>query len=200
MAPSLLQLPNELIGDIFEHINDRKTLKSLAQTCRRVQELAEPVLYRSILMRSSRQLYKLSGAIESRKERVEAIHAIDLRYTWQQRKWLGSTASVRVLPIQSLSNNNHMLTLGKLIGQATNMRQLTIESPYCNRSVGNESDLWRETMYKLLTNVYVYRWVHAFSRSPNPAPPPHTLFDVRDLFLVVRHTLTLLLSVSQVPG
>ena len=152
----LLQLPNELISAIAEQIEEQQTLRSLARTCRRVQPLTEPVLYRSFFHRNANQTRRLSEAIESRAERVQAILAIDSRCKWQQRKWL--------------------ITLAPIIAQANNLRQLTIESPYCNRGLSGESNLWRKTICKLLRPVCQINEVNGIVIAPLPSLAQRMLF------------------------
>lgn len=133
MPCPLLHLPNELIADIVEYIEDTETLRALARTCSRLQSIAELALYQSIFHRTGEAAIRLCEAVETRPERADGIHVIDSRCKWQKRAGLVSLAPV--------------------ISRAKNLRELTIESPYCNNAYGKEAELWRRTMSCLLQPV-----------------------------------------------
>ena len=134
MTFPLLELANELIDMIVSHIDDIDTLRSFALTCSRLQYLTELELYRSVFQRTGKQAINLLAAITSREERAQAIHVIDSRCKSQHRDGLVSMAPV--------------------IGKAKNLKQLTIESPYCNGCNGRDDGDWNSTMYELLLPVY----------------------------------------------
>ena len=71
---ALMELPNELIAHIIEFIDSRDTLRRLSCTCRRVQQLTEPMLYRTILIRSGHRAERVLDALRSRLERALAVH------------------------------------------------------------------------------------------------------------------------------
>lgn len=57
----LLRLPNEIIALIIEQVDDRRTLRRLARTCHRIQDLAENKLYRTLTIRSGDGVRKTRG-------------------------------------------------------------------------------------------------------------------------------------------
>ena len=133
MTLSVLSLPNELIGNVFEYLRDAENLLSLITVCSRFNSIAESILYRSIFHRSGEAAVKLREAVEAKPQRAKHITIIDSRCKWQKRDGLLSLASV--------------------ITNATNLRELAIESPYCNNAYGRETELWRSTMAELLKPI-----------------------------------------------
>ena len=130
MPRQLTELPSELIADIIEHVDNRETLVSLAGVCSELRNLTEPVLYRSILQRTGAEAVRLQKAIKARPCRARWLHTIDSRCKFSKREGLISMASV--------------------IMKARSLKELTIESPYCNRTHGDEYDHWKTTMYQML--------------------------------------------------
>lgn len=133
MPSSLLDLPTELITDIVEYINDLETFRALVSTCSRLQSITEPALYRSIFHRTGEAAIDLCKAIDARPERANAINVIESRCKWQKRAGL--------------------ISLAPVISRAKNLKELTIESPYCNNAYGKEVELWRRTMFCLLRPI-----------------------------------------------
>ena len=144
----LPHLASELITNIVEQIDDQRTLLSLARTCSRLQYHVEPKLYRSIFQRTGDEAMYLASAVAARKDRGAAIHVIDSRCKWQRRSGL-----VFLVPV---------------IAQAKNLQQLTIESPYCNRSSLKDSGDWKDTMYRLIRPIYDIDPTNGFETNPLP--------------------------------
>ena len=74
----LLDLPNELIAQVIEAVRSRDDVRNLACTCRRIQHLAEPVLYRSVLFRSGPRATSRAAprsASPARTHPPPAVHA-----------------------------------------------------------------------------------------------------------------------------
>lgn len=118
---ALLELPTELIAQIIEHVDNRTTLKHLACTCRKIQELTEPVLYRSALIRDAVQMTNmLHSVVGNRPARAKAIHHLD----------------VPCHPRSSPSFDD----LGVLLENALNLRRLMVESPECNTGEFEDED------------------------------------------------------------
>lgn len=118
---ALLELPTELIAQIIEHVDSRTTLKHLACTCRKIQELTEPVLYRSALIRDAVQMTNmLHSVVGNRPARAKAIHHLD----------------VPCHPRSSPSFDD----LGVLLENALNLRRLMVESPECNTGEFEDED------------------------------------------------------------
>lgn len=152
MTFPLLQLANELVAAIIGQIDDIHTLRSLARTCHCLQYLAEAILYRSIFHRTGTQAALLSHAVASRPERAEVIHVIDSRCEYSRRGGLLSLVSV--------------------IATAKNLRELTIESPFCNHAYGNTTDIWnwQRLMSQLLAPVLPSKSNQTLSLSGNTLP------------------------------
>ena len=132
----LLDLPNELLTSIIEHIEDGSALHSLALTCSFLHHLTEPFFYRWIFLRTGRQAIGLSEAFKYCPERAEAIQKIDLRCHWRQERGISSLVSVII--------------------KAKNLRELTIESPYCHHPYGDNIGEWQRAMYELLRPLYEF--------------------------------------------
>lgn len=116
----LLDLPNELIAHIIEQVNSPKALCRLARTCSRLQYLAEPVLYRSILLRDGMKTVHVCNALHSRPERWIGVNFLDV-------------------PCDD-DYAQHFEAIQHIVLKSKNLKTLMIESPQCNG--GNfEADL-----------------------------------------------------------
>ena len=109
---ALLKLPTEMIAQIIEHVEDRKALKRLARTCKVLQDLAEPVLYRYALIRDGESTMHMNTVITKRPARAKAIHELDVPCNWRTTPFFHN--------------------LGELLESARNLKRLMIESPECN--------------------------------------------------------------------
>ena len=72
----LMQFPDELLAIICAHIGGSQYLCSLATVCRRLQHLAERLIYRSILIRSGGQAAALAHALDKRPARKPCIRQL----------------------------------------------------------------------------------------------------------------------------
>jgi F-box-like len=108
----LLALADELLIGIVEHVESKHDLCNLALTCSRLQVLAEPALYRSILVRKGTSAIGLFDAILGRPIRATFISELQIRYQHTH------TQGIRIL--------NHGLRTMR------NLQCLTIETPCCN--------------------------------------------------------------------
>lgn len=125
----LLDLPNELIAHIIEEVENIRTLRRLARTCRRVQHLAEPVLYRSILVRTGPETNDIRLAIDSRPERAGGIHSLDI-------------------PCHARYHQD-FTAIAELLHRAHNLKELMFESPQCNTSDFEDTETWRQMAGRL---------------------------------------------------
>ncbi|KAJ7819651.1 hypothetical protein B0H14DRAFT_1353790 [Mycena olivaceomarginata] len=115
MASSpLLSVPTELLLAVVEAIDDAASLRSLALTCKLARLLAEPVLYRAVLATTGSQVSSLAKALQ--QQRVELVQVLDLRPAY------GSNADIEELT--------------PLVGAMTQLRVLSIESPFANYGPG----------------------------------------------------------------
>ena len=114
-ALSLLNLPDELLISMLSHLAiDLPTLTAISCACKRLQDLAEPLIYASILITKGSQILQLCRALEARTERARFVHALDLRCRYQ--------------------HTEGMSFMETLLPGLEHLKELTIESPWCNHS------------------------------------------------------------------
>ncbi|KAJ6540486.1 hypothetical protein B0H19DRAFT_1175740 [Mycena capillaripes] len=117
MASSpLLSVPTELSLAVVETIDDTASLRSFAVTCKLARLLAEPVLYRAVLVRTGSQASCLVKALQQQQPptRAELVRALDLRPKYDR----DADADVEALM--------------PLVGAMTQLRALSMESPFAN--------------------------------------------------------------------
>jgi hypothetical protein len=113
MASSpLLSVPTEILLAVVETIDDAASLRSFALTCKLARLLAEPVLYRAVLVTTGSQASCLAKVLQQPPTRAELVQVLDLRPEY------GSNADVEELT--------------PLIGAMTQLRALSMESPFAN--------------------------------------------------------------------
>lgn len=123
MASTLLgsidhRLPNELTLAVVQQLaNDNRSLCTLARTCRGFQQLAEEHIYKTIKLRSVRDLQRIISAFVSRHERVGAVHTLKILYRWNEHLEV------------SLERRK---AFNECVAQMVNLREWLIESPYDN--------------------------------------------------------------------
>ncbi|KAF8142654.1 hypothetical protein K438DRAFT_1946206 [Mycena galopus ATCC 62051] len=108
----LLSVPTELLLAVIEAIDDAASLRSFALTCKLARLLAEPVLYRAILVTTGSQASCLTKALQQQQlhTRAELVQTLDLRAAYSR------DADVEVLT--------------PLVGTMTQLRALSMESPF----------------------------------------------------------------------
>lgn len=131
MAASLLDLPDELVIAILAQVDDLIALRYAARCSRKVQALAEPFLYRDIFFRSGTEAVRLANSLHSRHQRCRAIRTLDVRC---KRR-----VAMENLPI-----------IAVILRLATQLREFTLESPYCNNSRWLHAKGWDERMEAIL--------------------------------------------------
>ncbi|KAK6539283.1 hypothetical protein TWF694_009518 [Orbilia ellipsospora] len=77
----LLSLPNELLLQVLSHVRDRKTLISLASTCRSLQRLSEAFLYSSVVFTQRAEVQKLIDATKLDPQRLRYVRNYELRFS-----------------------------------------------------------------------------------------------------------------------
>ncbi|KAF7375438.1 F-box domain-containing protein [Mycena sanguinolenta] len=114
MASPLLSVPTELLLNIAEAVDDAESLRSFALTCKFARLVAEPVLYRAVLVTTSSQASCLAQALQQQQPpaRPELVHVLDLRPSYDQ--------------------DADLEALTPLIGAMTELRALSMESPFAN--------------------------------------------------------------------
>ncbi|KAJ6553220.1 hypothetical protein B0H19DRAFT_1236275 [Mycena capillaripes] len=113
MASSpLLSVATELLLVVVEAIDDAASLRSFALTCKLVRLLAEPVLYRAVLVTTGSQALCLAKALQQQQPptRADLVQVLDLRPDWG--------ADVEALT--------------PLVGAMTRLLSLSMESPFAN--------------------------------------------------------------------
>jgi hypothetical protein len=108
----LLALVDELQLGIIEHVESKDDLSNLAITCSRLQAIAEPLLYRSILVRKGKKALLLYRAILIKPVRASFIRKLEIRYVYGYRKGIDC--------------------LNQCLRLLCELRELTIEAPCCN--------------------------------------------------------------------
>ncbi|UPX19994.1 uncharacterized protein EKO05_0010241 [Ascochyta rabiei] len=112
------RLPNELTLAVVQQLDDdNRTLCTLAQTCRGFQQLAEEHIYKTIKLRSVRDLRRITSAFASRHDRVRAVHTLKILYRWNEHLQV------------SLERRK---AFNECVAQMVNLREWHVESPYDN--------------------------------------------------------------------
>jgi hypothetical protein len=136
MATALHSLPNELLIEIINHIDDNKTLCAFAVSSKRYLPFVEAKLYSTILVRESSVARQIQQAVFSRLGRGDYIKSINLRLDYHKH-WQGTG-----------------LTLNRVIKQFHNLKTLAVESPTCNFSRWRgPSHLWKEDEKAILDGI-----------------------------------------------
>ena len=110
----LLRLVVELLLIVIDHITSHKDLCNFAATCARLQGLAEPYVWRSLLVLSGTHARNITASLDRRDERVDYIQELSIRYKDSDK--------------EGIEDLNHWLTL------MSKLRHLTLESPCPNNS------------------------------------------------------------------
>ncbi|KAJ7754700.1 hypothetical protein DFH07DRAFT_1061212 [Mycena maculata] len=115
MASSpLLSVATELLLAVVEAIDDAASLRNFALTCKFARLLAEPILYRAVLVTTGSQAACLAKALQQQQPptRAELVQVLDLRPRY------GRDADLEALT--------------PLIEAMTQLRALSMESPLAN--------------------------------------------------------------------
>lgn len=136
----LLCFVDELLLNVLDQIESRKDLCNLAATCARLQGLAEPYVWRSLLVLSGSHAHNIAAALDRRDARVDFIHELSIRYKDTEK--------------YGIEELNHWLTL------MSKLRHLTLESPCPNNSEwlgGGLFDGWSRIHYSNLMASSVFQ-------------------------------------------
>ncbi|KAJ6540485.1 hypothetical protein B0H19DRAFT_331676 [Mycena capillaripes] len=140
MASSpLLSVPTELLLAVVEAIDDAASLRSFALTCKLGRLLAEPVLYRAVLVTTGSQALGLVKALQQQQPptRAELVRALDLRPQYD------SDADVEALT-----------PVTPLIGAMTQLRALSMESPFAQFNYGHSFSVASRRRWEALMQGY----------------------------------------------
>ncbi|KAF2773476.1 hypothetical protein EJ03DRAFT_333584 [Teratosphaeria nubilosa] len=128
MLCHLLKLPDELIVSIVDCLgHDLEPLRQLAQVNAQFQALAEERLYRHIFFRRDIELQRLHAAISISPSRAKAVKSIDLRCQLDDAEFDLFCFRRRVK-----EGSSNFELVADLLVKTLNVRELTMESPYCN--------------------------------------------------------------------
>lgn len=108
----IFELADELIIAIVQHVESRSDLCALAQTCRRLCKMAEPLIYRNIFIRTESQARAILQAITPKRHRACAV------VTFEARCKYGEFTNVELC--------------SDITGLTPNLREYVLESPFCN--------------------------------------------------------------------
>ncbi|KAJ7610512.1 hypothetical protein FB45DRAFT_895299 [Roridomyces roridus] len=132
MSSTLLSLPTELLLAIIDAIQDQKSLLNLVLTCRLARLLAEPILYRSMVITAGSQAKCLADALSS-QQRFNFVESLDL--------------------FPEYHKETDIEALTPTIGTMTHLRGLSMESSFANYQRWRyTSRRWRDLLqgYRLL--------------------------------------------------
>jgi hypothetical protein len=129
MQFDLLKLPVELVCHVVEFVDRTKALSRLACTSKQMQEIAEPLLYRYILLKGPSGLKALETAINHRPKRALAIQKLEVP--------------------SHVSMELSMAKLEHLLIQLQGLRNIMFESPFVN-AINFESEIVWTNMTNIL--------------------------------------------------
>ncbi len=135
----LLRLVDELLLSVLDFVTSLGDLRNFAATCTRLQGLAEPYIWRSLLVTSGTYARDVAIALDKRDERVDFIQELSIRYKDTDK--------------EGIEDLNHWITL------MSKLRHLTLESPCPNNSEwgrGEIFDGWSRIDYSNLMASAVF--------------------------------------------
>jgi hypothetical protein len=115
-------IPGELLVSIIASIDDITTLREVAVVCKRLNNLAEPFLYQSLVISDGSQAVMLAEAIAKRPSRASHV-----------RNLLASTRFEKASGIEQLPGSLAIMH---------NLRDLSLETPDCNLKGPGERIPW----------------------------------------------------------
>lgn len=135
----LLRLVDELLLNVLDFVDSLEDLRNLAATCTRLQGLAEPYIWRSLVVHNGRHARNIATALDKRDERVDFIQELSIQYKDTNK--------------EGVEDLNHWLTL------MSKLRHLTLESPCPNNlewRAGEVFDGWSRINYSNLMASAVF--------------------------------------------
>ena len=135
----LLRLVDELLLNVLDHVASLRDLCNFAATCTRLQGLAEPYVWRSLLVLSGTHARNIAAALDRRDQRVDFIQELSIRYKDPNK--------------EGIEDLNHWLTL------MSKLRHLTLESPCPNNTEWRQGELfdgWSRINYSNLMASAVF--------------------------------------------
>jgi len=112
LGPNLLDLAEELVLNVIEQINSQLALCNLARTCRRLQELTEPYIYSTVLVRTGKDAEILLESLFARPKRLSSMLDLAIRYRHDREQGIE--------------------VLNPVISKIRKLKRLHVEAPCCN--------------------------------------------------------------------
>ncbi len=103
---NLLHLANELLVLILESVHSRNDLYSLMRVCRRLNSLAEPCLYASVLLQDIEDSISFMGSLTKHPDRALRIRSLDLDFAAHEE-----FEPVSIIPLLASMPNLQELTI-----------------------------------------------------------------------------------------
>lgn len=123
MGIELMQFPDEILLAIISQVEEPADLCSLTLTCRRIQDLTEPAIYRSMIICQGEKAQHVAHALNADPRRQKMVE--DVLVSCPFESWLG---------IEDLQDHlSHMPRL----------KSLRLETPDCNQRDHSERVHWR---------------------------------------------------------
>lgn len=119
----LTALPEELIALIVENVTNLTTLRHLACTSSTFQRLAEPRIYRYLLIRTGIKAERLRDILNRCPERGTAVNVLDIPCDPEQ--------------------SHNFAALADIVSTSKNLKELMIESPACNTADFEDEQIWQ---------------------------------------------------------
>lgn len=124
-AINLLSVPNELLGQILDAVQEKSSLAAVARTCHELLDFAEARLYSHLSLETREALEILGKLVESRPQRAGFLRRLDL-----------------VFATPGYDNDLVGVTTADVITSYPNIRSLAIESPRCNAQSRDDPSEW----------------------------------------------------------
>ncbi|WWC95556.1 hypothetical protein V866_002421 [Kwoniella sp. B9012] len=152
--PNLRQCPfsTEIFEDIISFVNDQQTLHSLTLTSRLCNQLASPILYKSITLFSRYQMAKFQAGAPSWA--FNAVHHIEMAHTYTDDIDEETTESLEIANILISSRRKKILKYPNLLSFHLTYQERPFDTMCCTalRSVLYDELLY---LYDLLLEL---RW------------------------------------------
>jgi hypothetical protein len=132
----LLTLADELILAVIEQIDSHEALVNLAATSRRLQDLVEPRIWRSLVVKSGSDAWRFSDACRRIPERMALVHELSIRYMQQEEQGIDR--------------------MNPLISQLPKLRSFRVETPCPNDGSGGNLSAMDFFHYSLIDYTRIF--------------------------------------------
>ena len=113
--PITSHLPDEVLSCIVQHVEHRHVLQTIATTCSRLQSLAEPLLYKSILIRHGKTARDLWESLKSSDRRCHYVKSFQV-------------APLPLLPGQD--DHGGIMYISKILEVLESLQFVSLEAPF----------------------------------------------------------------------